>query len=112
MFARALLARAACAIGSGGIVVAVSEFWFYEISAEVSHWGILALYAVLTWTLLAVLDRFDVSTRGAFTAAVVLGLLQRFSLNLNQVLGKASRQSIDAAMFLKKVMSQVFCETL
>ncbi len=38
--------------------------------------------------------------------------LKRFSLNLNQVWRKTSRQRIDVAPFLKNLMPQVYCETL
>ncbi|MEM6758317.1 MAG: hypothetical protein AAF601_02445 [Pseudomonadota bacterium] len=68
--------RAILVIGLGALLVSVSEFWFYEVAAEVDRIVILLAYGLLGYFFMAVMHRFHVhSFAGLVIAAALLGIL-------------------------------------
>jgi len=68
--------RAVIVVGLGGVLVSMSEFWFYEIEEGVDSILILLAYGVLGYLFIAVLQRFHVhSVAGLVVAAALLGFL-------------------------------------
>lgn len=68
--------RAVMAVGLGAVLVSVSEYWFYEVDAEVDSLLILLAYGLLGYLFIAVLQRFSVrSFAGLVVAASLLGFL-------------------------------------
>lgn len=60
----------------GAVLVSFSEFWFYPVTEEVSHVGILVAYGLLGYLFLVVLERFRVSNWAGFiVASALLGFL-------------------------------------
>ncbi len=63
-------------ISFGALLVSVSEFWFYEVEAEVNHYAILLAYGLLGYLLLACIQHYNIHKfSGFFVAACLLGIL-------------------------------------
>lgn len=68
--------RAVSVIGLGAVLVSTSEYWFYQVEAEVSSTMILLAYGLLGYLFIAVVQRFRVhSVAGLVVAASLLGFL-------------------------------------
>ena len=60
----------------GAIFVAVSEFWFYEVTPDTSSLGILFSYGLLGYLFVLLLERYKVhSFAGFFATAALFGFL-------------------------------------
>ena len=60
----------------GAVLVSVSEFWFYEVSEEVSSIGVLLAYGLLGYVFLLTLERYHTQTfAGWFVGAALFGFL-------------------------------------
>lgn len=60
----------------GAITVSVSEFWFYQVSEDVDHIGILIVYGLLGYLFLNAIEKFHIeSSAGFWVAASLLGFL-------------------------------------
>lgn len=60
----------------GAIIVAFSEFWFYQIEENVGNLGIIFFYGILAYVCLIILQKYHIENwEGFFITAVVFGFL-------------------------------------
>lgn len=74
--ASALIQRCVVLVGFGAILVSISEFWFYELEAEVDSIAIVLVYGLLGYVFLAMMRRMKTrSVAGFIVASALLGFL-------------------------------------